>query len=480
MKIDTDRKKIILFIMFTLLLSCNSRFKNSSTESKLTAEDFYQLFDWFHSGLLIYTDDSLDPEVKKFIDFHIVPQWENNAYIYLWGADVKTNKPYEIGLELANKIIIADNNYQYEKVPYDDSFHDDYNYYNIPKDGLFCKSEESGCINSQINKIKQRKQVVQEYSHLMDRYLEFLEFEYMETFSLMYMASPIPNYRLLTAGQRIFHLSLLEDLEKNKDIIPKLLDEIKLIRIRLTQGSTLIDKMIMHALLSDCIDLLNQLIQQDLVNIHHSKLSKGISKLTKSELSTTHHMKIEHLSGMRMFNEFLRDAELMVSNKQRNPLVMPLLRIWSFLILKPNLTMNSHYHSVIEPLLTFTNIDAKTFYEKYHSTTIESSQNYVRNYLASKLLPYINDYKSTYLQYPDRMYSLDMKIQLLNALMTEGSYIKVLEQAVYKGRYLNHYDGSIPFIIDEKICYSGIFESNDQHRCLKVIKKNKLLGTRIN
>lgn len=463
-------RSLFIFVTFVLLLSCSSTKNKPELENEPTAEDFLQLFGWFKSVLLIYTDDSLDPEVEQFLNNEIKPRWQNNAYVYLWGASVRTDDPYGVGLEIAHLVKQADENYQYEKVPYDDSFFKNYEYLEFPEGKVFCKSYDSGCLGSVINSESDSSHLIESNMVFRDRYLTFLEFPYMDEVSLKYLASPFPKFRLLLIGQRIHHLSLLRQLKQGNDIVPDLLKELKLIRIKLTQGTSLIDKMIMHLLASTNVELFSHLIQAGLVDPNHSDLKAGISMLTTQEISTKRVLMLEHLSGMRLFNKFLRDVELMVSNKPRKPYVMPLMRMIGFMLAKPNLTLNTQYNSVIKPLLTYTELNANEFYKKYDSKPIQSSHDCIRNYLSCVLLGEILDYKPIYLTYQGRLYSLDMKIQLLNGLITEGSFDGVLQKAKTDGLYLNTYNASLPFKTNEKICYSGIFKENDRHRCLEVFK----------
>ena len=463
-------KSLVIFFTFVLLLSCSSTQVKPKFETQPTVEDLLQILNWFKSVLLIYTDDELDPEVIAFLnDNKIKPRWKNNAYVYLWGASVKTDDPYDVGLEIAQLVKQADDNYQYQKVPYDDSFFDKYEDLEFPDGKLFCNSYESGCLDSVINNKTASSHLIETNMIFRDRYLAFLEFPFMDEVSLKYTASPFPKFTLLLIGQRIHHLSLLERLNQGKDIVPDLLNELKLIRIKLTQGTSMIDKMIMHLLASTNVELMSHLIQADLIDRYHPELNAGISRLTKHEISIQRVLTLEHLSGMRMFKEFLGDVELMVPNKPRKPYVIPLLRIVGFMVAKPNLTINSQYKSVIKPLLKFTELNANEFMQKYNSTTIQSSHDCIRNYLACVLLEKMSDYKSIYLTYQGRLYSLDMKIQLLNGLIKEGTYEYVIQKAFSDRHYLNTYDGSTPFIKDNKICYSGIFKDNDRHRCLQFL-----------
>jgi len=75
---------------------------------------------------------------------------------------------------------------------------------------------------------------------------------------------------------------------EDQNILPHLLEELSLLRVKMSQGGSAIDKMIFHRVVSDNIEVISQLIQFGLIDSSDIVLKKGILELTETLIACLH------------------------------------------------------------------------------------------------------------------------------------------------------------------------------------------------
>lgn len=447
--------------------------KKKQTVSNITVtnnniEEFKPFFELIKSFLLITIDDELDPEVQSFLSYQPKEVWKDNAYIYLWGMGAKTESPYKAGVQIVKSLDLANDNYQYKQSPFDESFLDDFQFYSIPKGKTFCQLKNRNCFEYLLSiSESEKKEIISQNANFLSRYKKFLSYNDFKSIKNFNFDAPIPSYRLIEVGYQLSRLKFISQLKYNGLDSKKFHIEFDLIRNKLAQTNSLIAKMVLLSICNDYIELMS-LTKQKFDNM--LQLNHTINQLTLEEISTYSALKNEHVSGLRLMYDVANNIEWFLKPKERKPWTVPLTKLLMHIVLKPNLTVNSQHKFVVEPMLEFSTIDAKSFHEKIKSVKIKSTRNWIRNYLSSKLLENVNDYKKIYLSYPARIHSFNMKIKLLNAYLKEKSFDAIINKAQlgYKP-YLNDFDQSMPSIKEGKICYSGLYDFNEPYRCLKTL-----------
>lgn len=444
-----------------LLVFCTIAFAKLDVQNN--SKDSVNIEQIIRSIALIYTDDKLDPEVKILINHQPEIIWDDNAYVYLWGMNVKTDNPYKTGKEILEKLLAEDKLYNYEQHPLDLSFLNDYPLYETPESDLLCKKHESECFEKIINNDKDVKLLLNEYGFYKSRYLTFLKFNYFKQIADRRLESPLPSFRIITIAQKIYHIYLLTNLKNISEtqLVNLLERELIQLKNKLKNADTLIAKMVVVALINENIEMFSYLYQNKLINLDsHSSILKPLSS---SERSIYNAMYEEHSKGMKMVFDWTTDVLSLASKKERTPFTEAVLRLLYFFVSKPNLTVNTQYYGIVKHLLRVTKSPPKQFYQEYNTFAYQTTQDQIRNYIGHMLLKYP---MPDYLIYQARVFDIDMKLQLMR-LVIQSKSIRNLKQ---DDKFLSTYDHTPAFIKDNKICYSGMAKMFPEFRCLTVFR----------
>ncbi len=408
---------------------------------------------------LIYKDDALDPEVAAFINQPLEPVWKANAYVYLWGMDKITNDPYQTGVEILKLLEQENQQFNYEKRPYDYSFAHHFTKYESPKSDLLCERYTRSCINEIINNKPQASKFISDHAHYISRYNNFLSFKHFKQIANLRMDTPLPTYIILLKAQKLYHISLLLNSDTNEErMIDSILEELTYLRIQLANIDTLLGKMLIAVLLNENIELLNYAIQtaQTLLNID----SSGISRLTPAERSIYNAMNQEHSKNLKRFIDYIEDPNRL-SKKNSKPLTRKLMKLICFFVAKPNLTANTIYFDFMKLSLEHNRLSISQYYKRIKNTSGQISHDPIRNYMSWKLL---TDTLPEYKEYQMRIFDIDMKLQLIRLLIDSGS----IEKMTKNKNLLSSFDQTPAFIENDKVCYSGLATMSPEFRCLLI------------
>lgn len=412
-------------------------------------------------------DENLDPEVIDFINHQPSHQWSENAYVYLWGMAYKTADVYQTGLELAHKFAELNQAYDY-KNEYDESFLQSYELMQIPGSEDFCVLREKDCFNQTIENLSDKLVLANKFRAMRGRYNEFMSLPHYSDVSgwVNDLESPIAPYRSITAGMKIQHVFWLEKLitQDKESVIQSIHEEAINLGLRLAQADSLISKMIFVHMYSEHLELINAAFAMGWLKQNEIRNISSLEPLNQAELSTELAWRNEEQVKMLMIkktyhadtfdDEFI---ELFYSDLPEK-------------MIKPNAVLNQLYFEFVMPLIEYRKQDPELFFKGLEDFSIKIEFDEIKNSGGTLLNISPEEVKNKYLLYQARLFSLNMKIQLLNAMLEQGTPEKVIE-AANKGHaaYLNLYDQSEPFIEDGKLCYSGIFETNQRFRCLNII-----------
>lgn len=421
----------------------------------------YDLAQIIQSIALIYTDDKLDPEVEKFINYEPEIIWEDNAYVYLWGMRTKEESPYKVGKEILEKLVEEDKLYNYEQHPLNLDFLDDYEQFDLPESNLLCKKHEKGCINK-ILKNKNIGLFLSEYEFYKFRYLIFLKFYHFNQIADRRLESPIPSFMAITYAQKIFHISVLHEIKNTPKAITteQLIDELNHLKNLLKQSDTLLSKMVILAMINENVEFINYLYQNNLTNFNVVNSQTIFRPLKQSEKSLYNAMYEEHTKGMKMLFDWTSDYKAL-TRKAKNLFGDGLMKVYHFLVSKPNLTVNTQYNQIVKQLLIITKLPPKLFYKEYEKFENKVTHDKIRNYIGHLLMSYP---MPDYLIYQARIFDVDMKIQLLRLIIQSESIYNLN----ISDEFLSSYDNTEPFVKDGKICYSGVTELFPENRCLLI------------
>ncbi len=451
-------ENIGLMQLFLLLLLSNSSISDANDRVNETNNNF-DLAQIIRSIALIYTDDKLDPEVEEYINHQPEIIWEDNAYVYLWGMNVKTDNPYETGKEILEKLLEEDKLYEYEQHPLELGFLNDYPLYQTPENDLLCKKHEKECIEKILKNKKNVDLLLSGYGFYKSRYITFLSFHHFSQIADTRMESAIPSFSTISIAQKIYHISLLQKLD---NITNPLLNELNQLKNLLKQADTLIAKMIVLSLIDENIELFNYLYQKGISNLNTETNQSKFKPLSSSEMSLYKAMYEEHSKWMKMLFDWTSDINRLVKpKKNRTPFTQGIIRLLYFFSSKPNLTVNTQYNGIVKHLLRITKLPPKLFYQEYLLFNNNVQQDQIRNYTGHMLMSYSN---GDYLVYQARVFDIDMKLQLMRLIIHSES----IDNLKINNNYLSSYDQTIPFKEKDKWCYSGIAKMFPEFRCLNI------------
>ena len=409
----------------------------------------------------------LDEEVIDFINHPHIVEWDNNAYMYLWGMDKVTDDVYATGVDIMRQVIAADEKY-YKDGEYKDEFLKAYETILKLDSDNFCSFFDSDCFE----KIGERLDVIlsktEEVEMITRRYQKFFTYDHFSRGKPMTIESPFPQYHWLTSGQKTLHYQLLIELRSGNKAksIDILHSQNLLIREKLSQVDDLIAKMVLTDMLTELVEFTN--LSHGKGWLTGSEIEKtGItSGLTKQEMSVYKPMFMEYQSMIHMMNKYF--PVVMLEMDKELPFIFKLF-IPDLIkaMVKPKLLINVQFQQQIKPNLEYHKKDVREFYDGYDKIDISVEHDLRRNALGEVFNITAEENKERYMSYQIRLYDLDMKIQLLRSIITEGSVAQLLN-AVEKEpmKYPNSYDFSAPYKEGDKICYSGLVEENEKNRCL--------------
>lgn len=323
-----------------------------------------------------------------------------------------------------------------------------------------CTKHEDGCISIILNSDSSKDFLLVDYDFYRLRYLKFLNFNHFTQIAYRRLQSPLPNYMTIKYAQKIYHISLLKNLNKlnNTNISNQLEYELERLINHLEKTDTLIAKMIVLSLINENIDFFNYLFQQENFNLNMS--SSVFRPLSTSERSLYNAMYEEHSKSLKMVFDWTSDYKTLI-RKQYNPYTDARMKMIYFVLVKPNLTVNAIYNDYIKKLLIMTQSPINYYYANANNSNKQIKYNSIRNYGAYK---WMEGSIPEYFEYQIRVFDIDMKLQLMRLFIESES----IDDLKMHEDYLNSYDQSLPFKEESRWCYNGKHENFQEYRCLNI------------
>lgn len=471
------RPFMLLMILITTQVQSQESDQQSDTKqhTEEQRQSMQMIVDAMKSVFLIGVDDPLDPEVSELLQHGNEVALEDNAYIYLWGADIQTEDPYETGLKRYQQMRAADAAYLAGGLSYNDEAFDempllDFSFVNP---NLKCSYHEVGCLERRMSALKDTDQLTPDDTIILERYHRFFQFSRNESMALQTFHSPFAPYRVLYMGQAIHHFKLFKTLlNGHKDaFIQAIATDMKHIKMRMSEEHSLIGKMVLTSMLQANLDLLSYLIQKDFIPNDHVLYGGILAPLTATELNIRPTLLGEFRFGINFLLHMGQTPESLLEQplpEHRKPFFNFLAK----LVLKANMSANALYHDAAAPMLSISFIDPVKFLQDYQNLKITHRTNYIRNPVGSYLSNQGLNLKKIHLVYQARMHHTNMKIQMLRAYLEQGSFEQVVEQAEQgHSEYLNHMDLTPPHIQGDEVCYQDHLDVRDDRRCLRIYAK---------
>ncbi|TDR16753.1 hypothetical protein [Marinicella litoralis] len=444
-------------------------------QSKSFSSAEYQAMQWvgatFLSLLLIGVDDQLQEDVRTFLENDEPKNWDDNAYIYLWAIDVASENTYETGKEMSRKVVEANSRYKYEMEPYDSSFLYEYEYISTSNKDFYCTYSFNDCFPAIYLEIENALKHVKTDYVMYERYQQFLKYEHTSPPYIPKFEAPWPNVSVLTYGHQLNQAVMIEKLfnHEHGEFIRLFEDDTLNLKTMYSKTNSALNKMVLLSLIDKNIELIGHLFQLQHIDAELLNSTKILQLLTATELSGYEMLAFELRVMMKIVQELSENPHYLIKPSDKY-LGSAITKKLMPLVFKANLTLNSMYHEYVSKVLEYSKLAPADFYIQYDQLNVNVKYDYIRASVSSYLASFITNDKSIYLRYQGRIHSLNMKIQLLNALVEQGSFEKVIVKAEQGHQpYLNHYDQSPPYFENDKICYSGLFEFNDKFRCMSVL-----------
>ena len=89
-------------------------------------------------------DEELHDDIVVFLNDWSEPEWDDNAYVYLWGIDKRVDDVYQTGLNIAKNLRHLNLNHDY-KSDYDLSILEKYKELELPEKNYLCRMDLAGC-----------------------------------------------------------------------------------------------------------------------------------------------------------------------------------------------------------------------------------------------------------------------------------------------------------------------------------------------
>jgi hypothetical protein len=406
----------------------------------------FDLAQTIRSIALIYTDDKLDPEVEKFLNHKQETIWEDNAYVYFWGINIKSKTPYKAGKEILEGLM-------------KDSYHG-FEHIELIKHKFLCEIESIECLESIIKNNAQVKKFVIQNKELIERYQTFLKFKHLDKIHYTGLIVPVHNINTLRKIQDLYHLKLLSDFLHNDPnvLIKKLVNELNDLKFKLIQANDLYIKFAINRLINKNINLFNILYQKTELDFSSVDIETVFSSLSIKEMSFESTYNSDFQNMLKLVYQETSDPGFYNQRLKKTKINEKMF----FLISKPNLTVNTQYYTFIKPILDQSRLNPTKFENSNDEFNIKARHDWIRNYFGSELSNIIFNSYRKYITFQSTIYELNKKIELLRLLIQYKSVSDLIKNT----KSASLFDKSKPYQKDKKLCYSGLIERNEKYRCL--------------
>jgi hypothetical protein len=419
--------------------------------------------------VFLWFDDSLTPLSKEILEYEIKHQPDDNGEVYIWCLECKTSDVYASGVEIVKRIndIMSSGENTYDEI------NDNYEFHQFYNSDMLCEKFENDCNVFDIIDTADIQQLTSKNNWAISRYLTYLNHNHFSSQIFPDYDEPYPSYRNLITAQRVYHLSLLDSLDKKNiaQIVSELTEELILTKNVLGESESLYHRMISVVLVSENVEFVNQLYQKGYM--HKLDLTKYVSELF---ISKTHHdlargFKRDHVIWVDVIRtkHEITDA---LKKKKASFLTKFYTKFLYKLAYKENMTINYVTEDLVAPL-KLTTLKANEFFKEAQNMPKKERMNKFRNYLGRKA--FNKHVPFTLHEYIARIHSLHNKMNLLKSLFHFGS-IEAMKQTTESTEFphKNLFNDELPYFEENNYCFSTLegIRTRPKDLCLRVLPSN--------
>ncbi|WP_339409219.1 hypothetical protein [Pseudomonas sp. EA_35y_Pfl2_R5] len=211
-------------------------------------------------GWLWSRDEALSPQAKDWLEQAAANVGESPAYYQLMGMDASAGRDPQI--EGRKRVAL----YHQRLLSQEAQPGADISTLAMPGRAL-CVLGAQGCLQRLRLEPTQRQALLSQHRELLQRYQQLLMLDAPHTVARPGLDEPIPNYAAVLRGNRLRALQALQLAEEGRgeDALALLQEDIRLLRIWLSDADNLIMKMTTVALIAQNLDALAMLYQVGLI-----------------------------------------------------------------------------------------------------------------------------------------------------------------------------------------------------------------------
>ncbi|PHS26798.1 MAG: hypothetical protein COA83_01920 [Methylophaga sp.] len=412
------------------------------------------------AALLLQIDDDLDPEVAIFLE-QAEPAKHSDAYVYLLGiVAAEDEEPLELGNQLLNAMRQAEDGYKFGDETFEFEAYPEDKKLILPTGELFCKSWQEGCWQAVFDNKHERDQALKTHAVLLQRYQTFIKTPDYQTLSKPRLTEVYPPFQYLLKANRLVILSAINKMQSAKPAlaVSELTEHITSLRQHLKSADTVIGKMIFTKMISDNIDALSLIIQQQDIAVNDA-----LPPISLPERDLEIAMAREVAMSYELYSSLDRSPEIFAHAKEgldnNNSFETP---EWvARAAFKPNMSVNQASLFYKE-----TSARSQLAQTEFVFAVVERAQPQklqIKNWVGSILN---NIAKPNFDQYIAPLFDLNAKIAIFNQTANKvelPSDLSYIQNPYYETGGTAYYSEE-----GKSICLTGPLNDDEKLRCLRV------------
>ncbi|MFC3194082.1 hypothetical protein ACFODZ_07500 [Marinicella sediminis] len=423
--------------------------------------------------LVLWLDDSLTPLSERVLNYQVPMHKEDNGEVYLWCFKCQTDDVYQAALtvlEDMNSAISAD-------VFNEEGIMDDFERYEFRNTDLLCAKFEPDCDVFEEVGGDHIDQYLNDHQWAMDRYQKYLGFSHYSFQLELSEESPLPAYKSLIYAQRLYHMALLKRYADDQPdvLLNKLEEELSKTKVVLSRADILIHKMIVVVLISENLELANQLFQLGYFQSTDFSGYEAELSLDKQHHDLTEAFIRDYDYWVWLVSQWF-NADDLFKEKKTSFFNKFLGKVIFKYLYKPNMTTNYVVEDIEFPA-KLTVLDPDDFWREVKNVPEKKRTNKFRNFLVWRAFKKPN--KIQHHQYTARIHSLHNKMRLLKNLFASGS-VEAMVLSLESGQvpHTNVFDGSLPYVGDGTQCFTSIslVAADEELICLSILTGGSITG----
>lgn len=397
-------------------------------------------------GIVLYLlgDEALDPHAKVYLNSVQITQTDNPAYFYLLGIGAAAGvAPEAEGGSLYHDFLQWDKVQPHTYAPTAANFEitDD-----LPMPEM-CRLTKAACYRQLFNGPVDTQLLGERYTTLLDRYQSFLHMEGYQTL-LAGLRTPVPGFTYLVKANDILLVRAIHAARHGKveQALQQVQHNMALLRHKLAQADTLVDKMVYTSLISRNLDTLSLIIKTS----NYDKPLK-VNRLNQHEKDFSRVAAYEFLLTGRIMDEMGRASSWGCEDS-------PVCWLKKKFFFKPNSVLNFRYDS-LQQLIELSQKGPLNFAQYVIANNKPAFS------IKARLVDMADD-GTVYREYLQRVFSLDAKILMLNA--TSGQQ-KIDDATLLNIK--NPYFGHKTAVLSQDkslVCFEEPIPVERKDSCLKV------------